>query len=295
MQTLIFGLSQGAIYALMALAIGIVNSTTQIINFAHDAVVMLGAMITFWMISVYHMPYAEALVVGIIVTVIVNVLIYELSVKGLGDLTKNMNWIISLFGVSILIDNIARMVFGTEPQAFPYLFQGKYVHFLGANIMIHELIMIGSAIAIGIVYELICRKTKFGRAIRAVAYRPGTSQLMGIHSGRIIIACFVIAGIVAAWAGAMIAPITFASYDMTETIGIKGFAAAVLGGLGDTKGAFVGGFLLGVIECIVTLFLPSGIKDAISFIIMIIVLIFLPGGILSAKIFTHGRGSAEKV
>ena len=295
MQTLIFGLSQGAIYALMALAIGIVNSTTQIINFAHDAIVMLGAMVSFWMISVFHLPYVEALLIGIVVTVIVNVIIYKCSVEKLGDLTKNMNWIISLFGVSIIIDNLARMVFGTEPEAYPYLFNGKYINFLGANVMIHELVMIGSAVAIGIVYELICRKTKFGRAIRAVAYRPETSKLMGIFSDRIVIACFAIAGIVAAWAGALIAPITFASYNMTATIGIKGFAAAVLGGLGNTKGAFIGGFLLGVIECVVTQFLPSGIKDAISFVIMIIVLIFLPGGILSAKVFTRGRGTAEKV
>jgi branched-chain amino acid transport system permease protein len=295
MQTLIFGLSQGAIYALMALAIGIVNSTTQIINFAHGSVIMLGAMVSYWMIAVYHFPYWAGLLIGVAVNMVVNALIYKLSVEKLGDLTKNMNWIISLFGMSIIINNVARMIFGTEPLAYPYLFQGVYVSFLGANVMVHELIMIGSAIVIGVVYEFICRKTNFGRALRAVAYKPETSKLMGIHSNRIGIACFAIAGAVAAWAGALIAPIVFASYSMTATIEIKGFAAAVLGGLGDTKGAFVGGFMLGITESIVTLFLPSSIKDAISFIIMIVVLIFLPGGMLSAKIFSRGRSTAEKV
>jgi branched-chain amino acid transport system permease protein len=295
MQTFIFGLSQGAIYALMALAIGIINSTTQIINFAHASVIMLGAMVSYWMIIVYHMPYIVGLLVGIVVNVVVNAIIYKCAVERLGNLVENLNWIISLFGVSIILDNAARMIFGTEPLAYPYLFQGVYVNFLGANVMVHELIMIGSAIIIGIVYETICRKTNFGRAIRAVAWKPETAKLMGIYSNHIVFACFALAGAVAAWAGALIAPITFASYSMTATIGIKGFAAAVLGGLGDTKGAFIGGFLLGIIECIVTQFLPSGIKDAISFTVMIIVLIFLPGGIQSAKFLTRGRGITEKI
>ena len=82
---------------------------------------------------------------------------------------------------------------------------------------------------------------------------------------------------------------------MTTTIGLKGYAAAVLGGIGDTKDAFIGGFLLGLMECIVTMFVPAGLKDAFSFVLMIVVIIFLPGGVLSAKIFTHGRSATEKV
>jgi branched-chain amino acid transport system permease protein len=118
---------------------------------------------------------------------------------------------------------------------------------------------------------------------------------MGIKSEKIILLCFAMAGVVAAIGGVLIAPITFASYTMTLSIGLKGFAAAVLGGFGNTKGAFVGGLILGVTESYISLFIPAGIKDSISFVIMIIVIIFLPGGIMSAKIFNKDGYATEKV
>lgn len=295
MQQLIFGLANGSIYALMALAIGMVSSTTGIVNFAYASTVMMGAMVSWWMMAIYHMSYLPALLVAIVVSIVLNVIIYETCVKKLGNLLDNVAWIITLFGASIILDNTARMVFGTEPQAFPYLFDGKVIHILDANIMLHELMMITIAIVIGVVYQTVIKKTRFGRAVRAVAFRPSTAELMGIKSEKIIIACFAMAGAVAAIGGALIAPITFASYTMTLSIGLKGFAAAVLGGFGNTKGAFVGGLILGLIESFVAIFIPAGMKDSISFVIMIIVIIFLPGGILSAKIFNKNGLSAEKV
>jgi branched-chain amino acid transport system permease protein len=294
-QQLIFGLANGSIYALMALAIGMVSSTTGIVNFAHASVVMMGAMVSWWMMVIYGFSYIPALLVAITVSIVLNIVMYETCVKKLGDLQDNVGWIITLFGASIILDNIARMMFGTEPQAFPYLFGGKMITFGDANILLHELMMITIAIVIGIVYQTIIKKTRFGRAVRAVAFRPATSELMGIKSEKIILSCFAMAGAVAAIGGVLIAPITFASYTMTYSIGLKGFAAAVLGGFGNTKGAFVGGFMLGLIEVFISMFVPAGIKDSISFFIMIIVIIFLPGGIMSAKIFNRNWSAAEKV
>lgn len=292
---MIFGLANGSIYALMALAIGMVSSTTGIVNFAHASVVMMGAMVSWWMMVIYGFSYIPALFVAIAVSIVLNIVMYETCVKKLGDLQDNVGWIITLFGASIILDNIARMFFGTEPQAFPYLFGGKMVTFLGANILLHELMMITIAVVIGVVYQTIIKKTRFGRAVRAVAFKPATSELMGIKSEKIILSCFAMAGAVAAIGGVLIAPITFASYTMTYSIGLKGFAAAVLGGFGNTKGAFIGGFILGVTEAFISIFVPAGIKDSISFFIMIIVIIFLPGGIMSAKIFNRNWSAAEKV
>jgi branched-chain amino acid transport system permease protein len=295
MQQFIFGLANGSIYALMALAIGMVSSTTGIVNFAHASVVMMGAMVSWWMMVIYHLSYLPALIIAIAVSMALNIIMYETCVKKLGNLLDNVGWIITLFGASIILDNIARMIFGTEPQAFPYLFGGKIVSVFDANIMLHELMMITIAVVIGIVYQTVIRRTRFGRAVRAVAFRPATAELMGIKSERIILSCFALAGAVAAVGGVLIAPITFASYTMTTSIGLKGFAAAVLGGFGDTKGAFIGGLILGLIESFISIFIPAGIKDSISFVIMIIVIIFLPGGIMSAKIFNKNGVSTEKV
>jgi len=295
MQQLIFGLANGSIYALMALAIGMVSSTTGIVNFAHASVVMMGAMVSWWMMVIYGFSYVPALIIAIAISIVLNIVMYETCVKKLGNLQSNVGWIITLFGASIILDNVARMVFGTEPQAFPYLFEGKVVKIMDANIMLHELMMITIAIVIGVVYQTVIKKTRFGRAVRAVAFRPSTAELMGIKSEYIILLCFAMAGAVAAVGGVLIAPITFASYTMTMSIGLKGFAAAVLGGFGNTKGAFIGGLSLGIIESFISIFIPAGIKDSISFVIMIIVIIFLPGGILSAKIFNKNGLASEKV
>lgn len=295
MQQLIFGLANGSIYALMALAIGMVFSTTGIINFCHASVIMLAAMTSYWGVAYFGLPHWAAVSIAVVINVLMNMVIYKTCVEKLGDLSVNIGWIVTLFGASIIIDNAARMYFGTEPQAYPYLFGGKAVHIFGANIMLHEIMMIVIALAVGLVYQLLIQKTRFGRAVRAVSFRQDTARLMGIRSETTVLLCFGLAGIVAAISGTLIAPITFASYNMMTGIGLKGFAAALIGGLGNTAGAFVGGIVLGLIEIVIGSYIPAAYKDAISFFVMIIVIIFLPGGILGAKIFSKSKSGAEKV
>ncbi len=295
MQQFIFGMANGSIYALMALAIGMVFSTTGIINFAHASVIMLAAMTSYWCMAYFHMPYWAAILIAVAINVLVNMAIYKTCVEKLGKLSTNIGWIVTLFGASILIDNAARMYFGTEPQAYPYLFGGKVVYFLGANIQLHEVMMIVIALVVGLAYQLLIQKTRFGRAVRAVSFRHDTSRLMGIKSEVTVLLCFGLAGVVAAISGALIAPVTFASYNMMSSIGLKGFAAALIGGLGNTQGAFIGGISLGLIEALIGSYIPASYKDAISFVVMIIVIIFLPGGILGAKFFAKGNTGKEKI
>ena len=295
MQNLIFALANGSLYALMALAIGMVFSTTGIINFCHASVIMLAAMTSYWCVAFYDMPRILAVLIAVLINAAVNMILYKTCVEKLGDLSGNIGWIVTLFGASIIIDNFARMYFGTEPQAYPYLFDGKLIRIAGAGIMLHEIMMIVIALVIGILYQLLIQKTRFGRAVRAVSFKLGTARLMGIKSEQTVLLCFALAGVVAAISGMLIAPITFASYNMMTGIGLKGFAAALIGGLGNTSGAFIGGITLGVIEMLAGMFIPAAYKDAISFFVMIIVIIFLPGGILNAKIFTKGKSRSEKV
>ena len=296
MQYLIFGLAYGSMYALLALAIGIIVSTTYIINFSYSSVVMTGAMVAYWCIGVYHLPYLVGLLAGIVVNIVLSIIIYKLCVERLGNLHKNIGWIITLFGASLILDNVARMLFGLQANAFPFLFGGQRIFILGANIYIHEMLMILIAAVIGISYQMMCSKTKIGRALRAVSIKPQAAKLMGINSNFIIILSFALAGVVSAIAGCLIAPYTYASYMMTSSIGMKGFAAALIGGFGNTKGAFIGGIALGLIEQLLTfLRVPPGLLSTFSFIIMILVIIFLPGGIVNAKIFQRSRIKAEKV
>ena len=295
MQTLIFGLTYGGIYSLMALAIGMVHSTTRIMNFSHAMVIMWGAMIGYNLSEVWGWPYFAAVLTSAVAIMFLNILIYKICVERIGDLSTNRNWIISLFGMAHILQNSARMIFGAETYYFPYMFDGAKLVFPGFEILWHEIMMFALAIVIGLSYQAMSTRTRFGRALRAVAWKPDTALLMGIDSKRVTMTCFALAGAVAALAGCLLAPLTYVSFEMTTSVGLKGYAAALIGGVGNTKGALIGGFSLGIIECILGLFVPAALRDAFSFAIMILVIIFLPGGVMSAKIFTKGRSTAEKI
>ena len=138
-------------------------------------------------------------------------------------------------------------------------------------------------------------RTKIGRALRAVSVQPKTARLMGINSDFIIMLSFALSGIVAAITGCLIAPYTKVSYLMTASVGLKGFAAAMIGGFGNTAGAFVGGIALGVMEQLLSLAgVPPTLLNAFSFIFMIVVLIFLPGGLIHAKFLRFARRNKTK-
>ncbi|EHQ89401.1 branched-chain amino acid ABC transporter permease [Desulfosporosinus youngiae] len=281
MQDILFGLTTGSIYALMALAIGIVYSTTGIINFANGSVVMTGAIIGFWLVNMIGLPLWLAILLSIVITAAVNIILYETCVKILGNLHVNIGWITTLLGASIILDNLARVIFGSEPQPFPYLFGGIEITLLGHRILLHEIAMVVITLVIAISYQAMIKKTTLGNAIRAVSSLPDSAKIMGIKSEVIIVLCFGFAGGVAAVCGILMAPITFVSYTMTMTVGLKGFAAALIGGLGNTKGAFVGGWSLGILEALLSRYIPLGLKDAVSFVIMILIILLMPGGVLS--------------
>lgn len=286
MQIFVSGITMGSIYALMALSIGIVYSTTGIINFAHGAIVMIGAVIAFWLMIMVGIPIWASIPITVALTALIHVVIYRICIKYLGNLNLNLGWILTLLGASIILNNLVRVLFGSEPQPFPYLFGQMKITIFGFSILFHEIIMIVITLIIGISYQAMLQKTTLGIAIRAVSTRPDTAKLMGIKSDSIVLLCFAIAGGVAAIGGILIAPITFVSYTMTMSIGLKGFAAALIGGLGNTKGAFIGGLSLGIIESLLSQYLPLGLKDAISYAIMIIIILVMPGGILNARAFS---------
>jgi len=281
---IINGLAFGSMYALMALAIGITYSTTSVSNFAHGSVVMFGAMSTCHLIIRLRMPLPLAILCAIVISVLVNGLLYFCCIRPLGELKGKPGWIITTLAANILLTNVARLIFGYESQPVPYvkLFGIERIRLFGIQVYVHELVLIAITVILGVGYTILLKKTRFGRSVRAVAYSPSTARLMGIKSTQVMLACFAMSGAVAAIAGSLIAPYTFAIYSMTDSIGLKGFAAAVIGGMGNTLGAFTGGFALGLVEKAASYAVTGALKDAVSFALMIIVLLLLPGGIFSA-------------
>lgn len=295
MQTLIFGLTFGGIYALMSLAINVLYSTTRIMNFAHALVITFAAMLMRYLLVVAGMSVLPAFMITVVATMALNLISYKICIEPCGDLMKNNIWVITTFGLSHILENSCRLLFGSEIYPFPYMFDGAKIMIGETSVLWHEIFMFVFAILIGVAYQTMVNKTKFGRSLRAVAWKPDTALLMGINSKRVIMICFAISGAIAAVAAMLLAPVTYASFSMTANIGLKGYAATLIGGLGNTKGAIIGGFALGIIECILGMFVNAAMRDAVSFVIMILVIIFLPGGVMSAKIFNNGRSTAEKV
>ncbi len=274
------GMVMGCIYALLALAINIIYSTTGIINFAHAEMVMLGAMFSLVLIVDEGIPFIPGVILACAMVGIVALILYYATIKPFGDRLKNsLGWLMTTLGAGIIFKNVAQLIWGTQPQAFPSIGGSELISVLGIKILPHDIWILIVTLAIAAFFMLFYDKTILGSAIRATSHSHNTTKLMGISAEKVVLICFVMSGAVAGIAGNMIAPITFAGPEMSTTIGLKGFGAAIIGGIGSSKGAFVGGLMLGVLEAISMIYITPGYRDAIAFLIMILVISIKPGGI----------------
>jgi len=280
------GLTMGSIYALLALAINIIYSITDIINFAHGDVVMLGAMIGFSLIMRNNVPYLYgAIFVASIVGMLV-LLMYFICIKPLGKrLHTSFGWIMTTVGAGIIIQNFAMIKWGSAPQAFVPLGGNELFEFAGIKILPHEIWVVVITLLIAILFSLMMNKSVLGQAIRAIQFSQELTKLMGISAEKIVLFCFFITGVVGGIAGMLVAPITFVYPTLAISLGLKAFGAAVIGGLGNYNGAFIGGILLGVIEAfsLGVIGISAGYRDIIAFSLMIIVIVLKPEGLLGVK------------
>ena len=279
-QALESGMVMGSIYALLALAINIIYSTTGIINFAHGEIVMLGAMFALTFIVTSGIPFLLGLILTCLTVAIVAVILYYCTVRPFGDkLGNSLGWLMATLGAGIVFTNTAMLVFGTQPRAFPPIGGSELVQIFGIKLLPHDIWVLVITLLIALFFNVILGKTILGSAIKATSFSHSVTKLMGISSQRIVLTCFAMSGIIAAIAGILISPITFVGPQMTATIGLKGFGAAIIGGVGNSKGAFAGGLLLGILEALAMTQVTPGYKDAIAFLIMIIAISIKPEGI----------------
>ncbi len=281
-ELLISGLVMGSIYALLALAINIIYSTTGIINFAHGELVMLGGMFGLVMVVNTGLPLAAGIVVAGGIIAVLAVVLYYSTIKPFGDnLGGSLGWLMATLGAGIIFRNVAMLIWGSHPRPFPPLGGTELINIFGVNILPHEIWVLVITFLIAIFFNVVLDKTILGSAIKATASNRNTTRLMGISAEKMVLACFGMSGAVAAVAGFLISPITFAGPEMTVSIGLKGFGAAIIGGLGSSRGAFVGGLILGILEALSMTVITPGYKDAIVFLVMILTITIKPEGIFN--------------
>jgi branched-chain amino acid transport system permease protein len=277
MQFLAAGLTAGSIYALVALGFSIIFNATRAINFAQGEFVMLGGMSAVWLLAT-GLPLAWALVGAVVAAALTGLALQNIAVSR-GARTSVMSMIIITIGASILLRGLAQLVWDKRIHALPPLTGERPIGILGATVLPQSLWILGSTLAIVAALSVFFRGTRLGKAMLATSHNRLAAQLCGIDVRRIAMTSFGLAGALGAVAGVLVAPITYTSYDVGVMLGLKGFAAAILGGLGSFPGAVAGGVLLGVLESFGAGFVSSAYKDAIAFAIILLVLVVRPDGL----------------
>ncbi len=275
-QLTLSGASTGSIYALIALGFVTIYSVTGIINFAQGEFAMLGAMLAVSYQKVMPLPLAT---VGAILTVTLLGLAMERIVIRPARRATPITWIIITIGVDIALRGTALLIWGTTPYALPSFSPGPPLHLFGAVLSRQRVWIAGSMVVILIGLWFFLERTMMGKAVRACAVNPRAADLMGISPQRMSALSFGLSAALGAVAGIVIAPLTLVSYDIGLTLGLKGFVAAVMGGLVNAPAAVAGGLLLGLLESWGAGLLSSGFKDAIAFVLLFVILFLKPEGL----------------
>lgn len=289
-QSLINGLNQGAIYALIALGYTMVYGIIRMINFAHGDFIMIGSYTLFYTIPVMvniGMPAWMAVIAAVIVCTIVGILVETIAYKPVRK-AGAMSALITALAMSIFLENLAMALFGAKPHNVQKIFTLPTITVAGVAMPLNVLLTIGIGLAMMLLMQIFIKKTKIGKAMRAVPQDRDAAILSGINVDKIITLTFAIGSGLAAIAALMYcAKYPRVTNDMGSMMGIKAFIAAVLGGIGIIPGAMLGGILVGLIEIFVKLYAP-GWYEAITYSILIIILLVKPSGIL-------GKNVGEKV
>jgi len=282
-QQLINGIGVGSMYALIAIGYTMVYGVLRLINFAHGEIMMVGAFVAYVVLDIFGLSLAAAVIIAILMAMLTGVLTDKIAYKPLRKAPR-ISLLITAIGISFFLQNMVNVIFGGATKSFPVPpFFDKIIDFNGVIFTPTAVIVPIITAVLLVILLYVLYKTKYGMAIRALAFDIKAVSLMGVDANKIIMLVFIIGSSLAAVGGifwALSYPIITPYMGMM--IGLKAFAAAVLGGIGSVGGAVLGGFILGFTEVMFIAFYPEmgGYKDAIAFIFLILVLLVKPTGIM---------------
>ncbi|MBZ0148878.1 MAG: branched-chain amino acid ABC transporter permease [Pseudorhodoplanes sp.] len=286
LQFVFSGLTVGAIYALVALGFTLIYKASDIINFAQGEFVMLGGMATVFL-ALAGVPLPLAALIAVIATTAVGCALHRFAIEPARGASP-VALIMITIGASIFLRGIAQIAFDRRFHSLPSLFGADPIQFGGAAILPQSLVVLACATIIVTLLWLFIDRTLLGKAVIATAANRLAARLIGVDTRRIVDFSFAVSAAIGAIAGVLITPISLTSYDVGTLLALKGFAAAMLGGIGSAAGAVIGGLLIGMFEAFAAGYLSSNYKDAVAFLIILIVLIFIPQGLF-------GRAKIERV
>lgn len=284
LSNLVSGISLGSVYAIIALGYTMVYGIAKMLNFAHGDIIMVGAYICFCCLFDLGWHPALGVLASMAVCTLLGIAIERLAYKPLRQATS-LSVLITAIGMSYFLQNLAQLIWGTNPKSFQTVIPSGSVEFMNLKISYVSIVTILTSFVVMATLSLFVEKTKMGKAMRCVSEDKGAAQLMGVNVDLTISVTFAIGSALAAIAGVLMCS---AYPTLKPTIGampgIKAFTAAVFGGIGSIPGAMLGGVLLGVIEILGRAYVSSELGDAFVFAVLILVLLIKPTGLLGKPI-----------
>ena len=280
------GLTVGAVYALVALGFTLIFNASDVINFSQGEFVMLGGMTTVFL-TLAGVPAPLAALIAVFATIAIGLALHRFAIEPARGASA-VALIMITIGASIFLRGAAQVVFDKRFHSLPHIFGTDPIQFGGAAIMPQSLVVLAGAAVIVMLLWLFIDRTLLGKAVIATATNRLAARLVGIDTRRIVGLSFAVSAAIGAVAGILVTPITLTSYDVGTLLALKGFAAAMLGGIGSAFGAVLGGLILGMLEAFSAGYLSSKYKDAVAFLVILAVLFAMPHGLL-------GRGKVERV
>jgi branched-chain amino acid transport system permease protein len=297
LQAIVSGLALGSVYALVALGFNITHNTTKTLNFGQGEFLVVGAFVAVSGVlllsgksvtgsllpeDVTLWRYGGSMLITIAVLGMLGILLYYTAVRPFIGL-PGLAWVMSTIGFGIIIQNTALAIWGPSPMVLPSPLGDSVIRIGGAGILPQEVLVLVSSVVVMLLLDVVMRKTKIGKAVRAVAQSQNAATLMGINVSAVIVLAFVVSSSLAGLAGLLIAPITTVSVFMGVTLALKAFSAAIVGGLSNARGCMLGGFLLGLIEAMVGLW-HAELREISIFLLIIVVLVLKPEGLLGQRV-----------
>ena len=281
LQYCISGLTVGAIYAIVGLGFIIIYNVTGMINFAQGEFAMMGGLLSAVLVQ-SNVPLPLAVFIAVALTTITGAVVFRVTIQPARNATI-LSLVFITLGVGTVLRGLALLIFGKTPRALPGFSGETPIPIFQAIILPQALWIMGATIVIVVLFYLFLNRTFIGTAFKACAINPYAAELVGIGTQRMALLAFTIAGLLGALAGALTAPLSLASYDLGPLLGIKGFIAAIFGGLTNPFGTIAAGIMIGVLESLCAGYISSGYKEALALIVLLGVLGLRPEGLFSRR------------
>ncbi|TAN69055.1 MAG: branched-chain amino acid ABC transporter permease [Magnetospirillum sp.] len=281
LQYLFSGLTSGAIYALAGLGFAIIYNSSHVINFAQGEFIMIGGMSSATLVA-SGVPMPLAISLAMVISMAAGVALEKFAIEPARD-SDVVTIIIITIGASIFMRGAAQLIWDKEFHSLPAFSGENPIAVLGATLMPQSLWVFGVSGVVIVGLWWFFNRTMFGKAMLGTSHNRLAAQLVGVGVKKVLLASFALSALLGAVGGIVVTPITFTNYEAGIMLGLKGFSAAVLGGLGNGGGAIVGGLIVGIAEALASGYLSSAYKDAIAFVIILFVLFFMPNGLFGKR------------